>query len=412
MATNNKFSSIFKNRDFAITLGLVSVECILICILEGFVVMNHLKLVGNCQMTPVGNGVSESDLIYHGLFIASQVFQVILCIDALIQRNTAHLMILFFVRYGGIQLQQHMILESVGCGDGAWKPVEPAWPDTLLGKEAALVFYRGKMRPLEYAIIGLIPSFFLALSYFAWRLRKQFAWDNYRNFSADLKIKNALITTSLLMTMLKLDFYFVFSFAAQLIPSQKLEYDETIVETVLVFVLGAIGLSLALLSVQKENRYMMMLVMLGGVLSLCYFSYRLARIWVPRTAGSDPYEFTRSFLTFTTVVAMVLIVFTLAILAKNLWNVWHGIFVFNNSARHVNANRYKAHGVPIDQGSEDMELDGTYHYGYSDMGGDNKTEESYNQYHHQQDQSYQTLKKTTPGHPEQQLHQTNDMYAL
>ncbi|CAO3590348.1 unnamed protein product [Absidia cylindrospora] len=53
--------------------------------------MNHLKLVGNCQMTPVGNGVSESDLIYHSLFIASQIFQVILCIDALMQRNTAQL---------------------------------------------------------------------------------------------------------------------------------------------------------------------------------------------------------------------------------------------------------------------------------------------------------------------------------
>jgi hypothetical protein len=29
-----------------------------------------------------------SDLIYHGLFIVSQVFQIVLCIDALYQRNT------------------------------------------------------------------------------------------------------------------------------------------------------------------------------------------------------------------------------------------------------------------------------------------------------------------------------------
>lgn len=56
MSSVNKISTILKNRDFAITLGLVSVECILISLLEGFVVMNHLKLVGNCQMTPVGNG--------------------------------------------------------------------------------------------------------------------------------------------------------------------------------------------------------------------------------------------------------------------------------------------------------------------------------------------------------------------
>ncbi|CAO3593439.1 unnamed protein product [Absidia cylindrospora] len=369
-------------------------------------------------MSSVGDGISESDLIYHSLFIISQVFQVVLCIDALLQRNTAQLCALltfgllvvvtdrhFFIVYGGIQLQQHMILEAVGCGDGTWKPVESAWPATPLGKDAALTFYREKMRPLEYAIIGLIPSFFVALSYFAWKLRKQFAWDNYRNFSADLKIKSALITTSLLMTMLKLDFYFVFSFAAQLIPSQKLEYDETITETILVFVLGAIGLSLALLSVHRENRIMMALVMVGGLLSLCYFSYRLSRIWVRRPADADPYEFTRSFLTFTTVVTMFLIVMTLCVLAKVLWNVWHGVLVFTNPARHVKANGYKTHGVPIDQASDDMEmeLDGTYRPPGSH---NSKSDDAAGYY--DQDSSYHHLQKlSSPTSPT-----SNNMYAL
>lgn len=35
-------------------------------------------------------GVSESDLIYHALFIIAQVFQVVLCVDALYQRNTCN----------------------------------------------------------------------------------------------------------------------------------------------------------------------------------------------------------------------------------------------------------------------------------------------------------------------------------
>jgi hypothetical protein len=98
---------IFQTRESIFTLSLVSFEAIVICILEGIVVKNHLGLVQNCALDPTGEGkkfppsfiffffanfciqgVSESDLIYHSLFIISQVFQVILCLDALLQRNT------------------------------------------------------------------------------------------------------------------------------------------------------------------------------------------------------------------------------------------------------------------------------------------------------------------------------------
>ncbi|KAL1931685.1 hypothetical protein VTP01DRAFT_9828 [Rhizomucor pusillus] len=88
--------SIFSSIDSIITFALVCIEAVLICFLEGFVVNNHLALVSNCQVnnTPAAQsflGVSESDLIYHSLFIVSQVFQVILCIDALYHKNTAQL---------------------------------------------------------------------------------------------------------------------------------------------------------------------------------------------------------------------------------------------------------------------------------------------------------------------------------
>lgn len=136
--------------------------------------------------------------------------------------------------------------------------------------------------------------------------------------------------TSLLLTLLKLDFFFVFSFAAQLIPSQRLGYNNTVTETVLVFVLGGIGLSLALIAVYQENKYAMLAFIIGGILSIAYFIYRLVVIVTPHPEGYDPYLHTRQFLIFTTVVAAVLILMTVVVACKCFLNVKNNIFIFKD----------------------------------------------------------------------------------
>lgn len=138
------------------------------------------------------------------------------------------------------------------------------------------------------------------------------------------------------MTLLKLDFFFVFSFAAQLIPSQDLGYENSITETVLVFVLGGVGLALALIAVYRENKYAMGTFIGCGVLAIAYFIYRIVVIARPRPTTDDPYLHTRQFLIFTTVIAAVLLAGTVIIACKCFWNVHKGLVIFKDTAMHKN----------------------------------------------------------------------------
>jgi hypothetical protein len=158
--------------------------------------------------------------------------------------------------------------------------------------------------------------------------------------------------------LLKLDFFFIFSFAAQLIPSVRLGYSETITETVVVFVLGAALLSLAIAAVYHENKYAMFLSILSGIGSVGYFIYRLYLIAMPRVNEYDPYLHTRQFLIFTTVIAMILLLLTIAVAGKALFNLHRGVFVFKNlELRKNNKKQEQQQPQAIDHDSiEDLEL--------------------------------------------------------
>jgi hypothetical protein len=49
-------SPIFKTRESTLTFSLICLEAVLVCFLEGFVVMNHLALVSNCNLTTAATG--------------------------------------------------------------------------------------------------------------------------------------------------------------------------------------------------------------------------------------------------------------------------------------------------------------------------------------------------------------------
>lgn len=52
-----KKNPIFKSKESIFTFGFVSFEAVVISILEGIVIMNHLGLVQNCDPDSAGEGL-------------------------------------------------------------------------------------------------------------------------------------------------------------------------------------------------------------------------------------------------------------------------------------------------------------------------------------------------------------------
>lgn len=53
---SSKSNPIFNSKESIFTLCFVTFEAVVISILEGMVIMNHLRLVSNCNPDTVGHG--------------------------------------------------------------------------------------------------------------------------------------------------------------------------------------------------------------------------------------------------------------------------------------------------------------------------------------------------------------------
>ncbi|KAF0442437.1 conserved fungal protein [Gigaspora margarita] len=316
----------------------IILQAIIITVLESFVIYFHVNFVKQYQLSRQGDGISEADLIYHAIFILSLFFQVLLAADALWNRNAVQLMSLVLFNflsliYAGIQLYQHKILEDEGTQNATYAPDTSLFP--INDRDAPKRYYEARMRPIEHTIIGLISGFSVYLAFMSYKLSKEFGWENYKTYSADIKLRNTYLHLTILQTLIKLDVFFIGSYALQLIPSQKIGYTYSIMELVLIFFFGTLMLLLAWFSVTMEMKYLLLSVINVYSLSLIYFAYRLVTVNVITSVdGTDPYEFTRRFLSFflaTTFGLVAVTVFYSVICFRNMMRGYYVLTVFGRS---------------------------------------------------------------------------------
>ncbi|CAG8503248.1 6355_t:CDS:2 [Dentiscutata heterogama] len=226
-------------------------------------------------MDSVGYGISEADLIYHSIFIISLFFQILLVVDALWNRNTVQIVALvkfnlLTLAYAAIQLYQHEILEDQGTLNANYTPINPIFSEH--DRNAPKIYYEARMRPIEHTIIALISAFSIYLAVMSYLLTKEFGWENYRTYSADIRVRDTFWNLTILQTLIKMDVFFIGSYALQLIPSQQIGYYSSIAEIVLVFFFGTLTLLISWISVVKEMKYLLLSAINLYSISLIYWS--------------------------------------------------------------------------------------------------------------------------------------------
>ncbi|RIB01647.1 hypothetical protein C2G38_2256060 [Gigaspora rosea] len=320
----------------------IILQAIIITVLESFVIYFHVNFVKQYQLSRQGDGISEADLIYHAIFILSLFFQVLLAADALFHRNAVQLISLVLFNflsliYAGIQLYQHQILEDEGTKNATYVPDTSLFP--IDDRDAPKRYYEARMRPIEHTIIGLISGFSVYLAFMSYKLSKEFGWENYKTYSADIKLRSTYLHLTILQTLIKLDVFFIGSYALQLIPSQKIGYSLSIIELGLIFFFGTLMLLLAWISVSMEMKYLLLSVINIYSLSLIYWAYRLVTVNVITSIdGTDPYEFTRRFLSFflaTTFGLVAITVFYSVICFRNMMRGSYVLTVYGRSENEI-----------------------------------------------------------------------------
>jgi hypothetical protein len=217
------------------------------------------------------------------------------------------LMVIFI----GIQTIQHMIFEKFGCdfpiGNTAITTLpNPVLNDTLVELRMAVIInnsskpihlqdnleeYISNIKSFEYVVLVFVPIFFFIMLVGLIKLHRIFTWRNYLSHTfADVRLRNTLIGWAIFTGLLKIDFFFLFAYAVQLVPSHLVGYKNIpAFESILVFGSGLVAFLLAIFSARNEHVKTLMIFSTILFGSIGYFGYRLFTFGKPREVTEDPF---------------------------------------------------------------------------------------------------------------------------
>jgi len=209
---------------------------------------------------------------YYVLFIVAQLFQVILCIDAVFNRNTIQVIGLaafnfVTLAYSIIQIvQTRTILQSALAVQ--LKIVLPSVNHLAT-------------QPYLIAVTAIMFVFAVTFALQAWKLYQEFGWRVFKKIGADLRMRRMFMVYQIFIMILKIDVFMLLSFSVQWLvmlfyeAEMSGDYTQVIIHSLLSVGGSTIMLVIAYIGIRCENRWAMLVFFLGDLLSIGYFVSKL-----------------------------------------------------------------------------------------------------------------------------------------
>ncbi|KAJ3053555.1 hypothetical protein HK097_003984 [Rhizophlyctis rosea] len=267
-----------------LTLFAVLIEAIIVIILESVVAAIFWKYFDVNEKGPA-RGVP----VYLIIFIIAQLFQIVLCWDAVWHKNTIQIMgfVLFnfsVCLYSGFQYSQMNGL------------LNPSASSVSTGAPAIVESDKNLLKSVLMAIPIIVAVFTVLFAFFAFKLYLEFGWKIYKKIGADPKMRNMYRVYQIFIMLLKLDIFFVFGFGIQFLVLVINNKDPEFALTVAALPITMAFLIFAVYGVRREDKLIMTLFCAGLLLAIAYFIFKLARIW--QRKNDDKYMDTKNYLTF------------------------------------------------------------------------------------------------------------------
>ncbi|CAG8614728.1 10380_t:CDS:10, partial [Ambispora leptoticha] len=270
---------------------------------------------------------AESISVYHILFMASQVFQLVLCVDALYHENTIQLIALTLFTFGTLSYSVIQTVQSATLID----------PTTIVGGNLTQIvpaLEKPPAIPFEITIIVLMVIFSFVFAYLAYKLYQEFGWSIYKRIGADLSMRDRYKMYQIFIMLLKFDIFFFVGFTVQflvLLINRGNALDSVIEHIVLSTVASTAMLIVAFWGVQTERKFLMYAFMVGCLGTEGYIISKLVDV----AQYPEKYIGTRIFVTFFLCCVLILGVATFIISFACLRNFNKGL-KFHLTRRNVN----------------------------------------------------------------------------